>query len=161
MSKEIIKFNSLLEEFLEKIITAFPNEKLKTYRRSFLIIKTISPNIPVNLFMAGCINYKQEIVSRNDNFFLKDEKIKEKANVFGNFTDDCGLDSYWNVLTPSTKKAIWDYVQSLFVLGEIIVEKNQDLFNKYNSLYLSDYKKEVKNLHSSNFSLDFLKKINS
>lgn len=161
MSKEISKFNSLFEEFLEKIITAFPNEKLKTYRRGFLIIKATSPSVPVNLFMAGCVEYKREIVSRNDDFFLKDKKIKERANMFGNFTDDCGLDSYWDVLTSATKKAVWDYIQSLFVLGEIIVGKNKELFDKYNSLYASDYKKEINNLHTSNFSVDFLTKLNS
>lgn len=161
MSKEISKFNNLLEEFLEKIINAFPNDKLKTYRRGFLLIKAISPSVPVNLFMAGCVQYKKEIVSRNDKFFLKDDKIKEKVNMFGNFSDDCGLDSYWGVLTVSTKKAVWDYVQSLFVLGEIIIDQNKDLFNKYNALYLSDYKKEINNLHTANFSVDFLAKLNS
>lgn len=161
MSKEISKFNNLLEEFLEKIIDAFPNDKLKTYRRGFLLIKAVSPSVPVNLFMAGCVQYKKEIVSRNDNFFLKDDKIKEKVNMFGNFSDDCGLDSYWDVLTVSTKKAVWDYVQSLFVLGEIIIGQNKDLFNKYNALYLSDYKKEINNLHTTNFSVDFLAKLNS
>ncbi len=161
MSKEISKFNNLLEEFLEKIIMSFPNDKLKTYRRGFLIIKSTSPHVPVNLFMAGCVDFKKEIIARNDNFFLKDKTIKERANAFGNFTDDCGLDSYWDILTPSTKKAIWDYIQSLFVLGEIIVSKNKDLFKKYNSLYVSDYKKEISNLHTNDFSVDFLKKINS
>lgn len=161
MSKEISKFNNLLEEFLEKIIMSFPNDKLKTYRRGFLIIKSTSPHVPVNLFMAGCVDFKKEIIARNDNFFLKDKTIKERASAFGNFTDDCGLDSYWDILTPSTKKAVWDYIQSLFVLGEIIVGKNKDLFKKYNSLYVSDYKKEISNLHTNDFSVDFLKKINS
>jgi len=161
MQHEIVKFNALLEEFLEKIISAFSTEKLKTYRKGFLIMKAVQPATPVNLFMAGCIDYKKEIISRNDVFFLKDKTIKERANVFGNFTDDCGLDSYWNVLNPSTKRAVWDYVQSLFVLGEIIVGKNKDLFDKYNCLYASDYKKEINNLHTSNFSVDFLKKLNS
>tara|TARA_B100000287_G_C20671934_1_gene793722 strand:- start:1652 stop:2137 length:486 start_codon:yes stop_codon:yes gene_type:complete len=161
MSKEITKFNTLFEEFLEKIITAFPNNKLKTYRRGFLLLKATSPAVPVNLFMAGCINYKKEIVARNDLFFLKDKNISEKAGLFGNFTDDCGLDSYWNQLSPGTQKAVWDYVQSLFVLGEIIVNKNTELFQKYNSLYVSDYKKEISNLHTNDFSVDFLTKLNS
>ena len=52
MRKEIVKFNELFEEFLEKIITAFPNDKLKTYRKGFLLLKITSPNIPVNLFMG-------------------------------------------------------------------------------------------------------------
>jgi len=161
MSKEITKFNNLFEEFLEKIIAAFPSPKLKTYRRGFLLLKTTYPNVPVNLFMAGCMEYKKEITARNDDFFLKDKRIKEHANVLGNFTDDCGLDTYWNELTPATKKAVWDYVQSLFVLGEIIVGKNKEMFEKYNKLYVSDYKQEINNFHSSDFSMEFLNKLNS
>ena len=161
MSSEVTKFNNLLEEFLEKIISAFPNDKLKTYRRGFLLLKTTSPKIPVNLFMAGCIKFKKEIIARDDLFFIKNNTVQEKAKMFGNFTDDCGLDTHWDMLSKNTKKAIWDYVQSLFILGEIIINNNSDLFDKYNSLYLTDYKKEINNLHSSNFSIDFLQKLNS
>lgn len=158
---EIKKFNELFEEFLEKIIAKFPNQKLKTYRRGFFLLKSASPSVPVNLFMSGCIDYKKEIKSRNETFFLKDKKISDTANVFGNFTDDSGLDTYWAELSPSTKKAIWDYIQSLFVLGEMIINKDEKSFEKYNKLYASDYKKEVNNLHGESFSLDFLSKLNS
>lgn len=161
MSMEVIKFNTLLEEFIEKIITAFSSEKLLNYRRGFLFLKKMSPTSPVNLFMSGCIEYKKAIVARNDSFFLKDRSVNEKAKVFGNFTEDCGIDSYWNVLSPSTKTAIWDYIQSLFVLGEIIVNKNKEMFKKYNTFYVTDYKKEIDDLHTENFSLSFLSKINS
>ena len=58
---EVKKFNELFEEFLEKIIAKFPNEKLKTYRKGFFLLKTASPSVPVNLFMSGCIEYKKEI----------------------------------------------------------------------------------------------------
>ena len=160
MSPEIKKFNNVLAEFLNKIVDVYPYNKLKTYRNAFLILKIASPSIPVNLFMSGCINYKREITERNESFFLKDKAVFEKANMFGNFTEDCGLSYHWNSLTPNTKTAIWEYVQSLFVLGEIIVNNNKDTFNKYNSLYLSDYRKEISNFHT-NFSFDFLKKINS
>ena len=158
---EVHKFNLLFDEFLEKFISAFPgNSKLKTYRRGFLLLKTTSPNVPVNLFMAGCIKYKKEITSRSSAFFLYDKNIIEKAGIFGNFTQDCGLDTCWNSLSSTTQKAIWDYIQSLFVLGEIIVNKDKELFDKYNKLYISDYRREIDNLHTTNFSIDFLKNLN-
>ena len=161
VSAEIIKFNNLLEEFLEKLISKFNSKRLKIYRRSFIMLKETSPSVPVNLFMAGCINYKKEITTRNDLFFLKDKQIAERAKLFGNFTDDCGLDSYWDNLTSETKTAIWDYIQSLFVLAEIIVNKNQETYAKYNNIYATDYKNEINNLNNDKFSVDFLNKINS
>jgi hypothetical protein len=158
-TKEIDNFNKLFEEFLEKIISKFPYARLKTYYRGFKILKTTSPATPANLFMAGCVDYKAQIKQRDDAFFLKDKNVNERAKNFGNFTEDCGLDTYWNELTPTTKKAIWDYIQSLFVLGEIIVNKDKTLFDKYNNMYASDYKSEINNLHTENFSVEFLEKI--
>ena len=158
-SKEVGNFNKLFEEFLEKIISKFDHAKLKNYRRGFLILKSTSPITPASLFMAGCIDYKTEIKQRDDSFFLNDKKTLERAKNFGNFTEDCGLSHYWNELTPSTKKAIWDYIQSLYVLGEIVINKNETLFNKYNSMYASDYKNEINNLNTENFSVEFLEKI--
>lgn len=160
MRKEVSTFNNLLDEFLQKIISKFDSQKLKTYRRAFLMLKDTYPETPVNLFMSGCVNYKKEILSRNDSFFLKDEKIQENLKKFGNFTQDCGIDLYWDTLTPITKKAIWDYIQSLFVLGEIIVNENPEIFKKYNSFYISDYKNEIENLQKD-FSKNFLNKLNS
>lgn len=158
-TKEIDNFNKLFEEFLEKIISKFPYARLKTYYRGFKILKTTSPATPSNLFMAGCIEYKAQIKQRDDAFFLKDKNVKDRAKNFGNFTEDCGLDTYWNELTPTTKKAVWDYIQSLFVLGEIIVNKDKTLFAKYNNMYASDYKSEINNLHTEKFSVEFLEKI--
>lgn len=158
-TKEIDNFNKLFEEFLEKIISKFPYARLKTYHRGFKILKTTSPTTPANLFMAGCIEYKDQIKQRDDAFFLKDKNVANRAKNFGNFTEDCGLDTYWNELTPTTKKAVWDYIQSLFVLGEIIVNKDKTLFDKYNNMYASDYKSEINNLHTENFSVEFLEKI--
>ena len=158
-NKEIDNFNKLFDEFLEKIISKFPYARLKTYHRGFKILRSSSPATPANLFMAGCIEYKTQIRQRDDNFFLKSKSVNDKARNFGNFTEDCGLDTYWNELTPTTKKAIWDYIQSLFVLGEIIVNKDKTLFDKYNNMYVSDYKSEINNMHTENFSVEFLEKI--
>ena len=82
--------------------------------------------------------------------FTTDPKIKEGVENL-----------YFESNNMKSKKAVWDYVQSLFVLGEIIVGKNKELFDKYNSLYVTDYKKEISNLHTNNFSVDFLSKLNS
>ena len=157
-TKEILKFNSLLEELLEKLITKFQNDKLKSYRRFFLMMKNVQPKMSANLFMSGCINYRNEIKSRDENFFITSSDIKEKSKYFGNFTEDCGIESYWSELSIQTKNAIWDYIQTLFVLGEIIINKNQELFKKYNNMYLSEYKNDIISINNSE---DLLKKLNS
>lgn len=159
---EVEKFNFLFEEFIDKLITSFDNNKLRSYRRTFLMMKSVQPKTPANIFMAGCINYKEQIKKRDSNFFLTDEKINEKSKYFGNFSEDCGLNNYWESLSDSTRSAIWEYIQSLFILAEIIINKNKDLYEKYSNLYITDYKEQLKEAKNNDgeFSSDFLKKIN-
>ena len=155
---EVGKFNMLFEELLEKMISKFNNDKLKSYRRLFIMMKTATPKTPVNLFMSGCVGYKQQIKLRDDKFFMNSKEINEKSKYFGNFTEDCGISEYWTSLSPATQTAIWEYIQSLFVLGEIIINKNSELFEKYNKMYLKDFKDDLKNINNSK---QLLEKINS
>ncbi len=156
--KEIEKFNMLFEELLDKMVEKFKNKKLNSYRRFFILMKTTMPKVPVNIFMSGCIAYKDKIKSRDVNFFLEDDTIYQKTKYFGNFTKDCGVGDYWSSMSLSTQSAIWDYIQSLFVLGEIIINNNKDLFEKYNKFYLSDFKDDINNINNSSL---LLTKLNS
>jgi hypothetical protein len=160
--KEIDKFNVLMSEFIDKMVNQFnDSDRLKNYRKAFLMFKVTSPKVPVNLFMAGTVNYKEHIKKRDENFFLTDVSIDNLSKQLGNFTNDIGLAYHWNSITQKTKTAIWDYIQSLYVLGEIIVNKNKDLFDRYNVLYVSDYKQEINTIQNGIFSDDFLRKLNS
>ena len=98
---------------------------------------------------------------RDEVFFLTDSSITNLSNKLGNFTTDTGLSYYWRNLTSKTKTAIWDYIQSLFVLGEIIINKNKETFERYNILYISDYQPELDKIKSGVFSKDFIQKLNS
>ena len=116
--KEIEDFNKMFEEFLEKIISKFPYAKLKTYYRGFKILKSTSPITPANLFMAGCKEYKTHIKQRDDLFFLKDRTVTDRAKNFGNFTEDCGLDTYWSELTTPRQRKPYGTTSSLFLYWE-------------------------------------------
>lgn len=160
MTSNIEKFNQIFDEFLCKLINNFNYAKLKTYRRYFILVSKTDKELPSHLFMAGCINYKDKISSRDESFFIDNEEINEKAKIFGNFTEDSGLKHYWAELTPDTKKNVWEYLQTLFVLSDMVVKKNPDKFNKFNSMYLKDYKEDIKNI-GDKFSINFLSKLNS
>ena len=160
--KEIERFNILMSEFIDKMVNQFnDSDRLKNYRKAFLMFKMTSPKVPVNLFMAGTINYQEQIKKRDENFFLTDVSIDNLSKQLGNFTSDIGLAYHWNTISSKTKTAIWDYIQSLYVLGQIIVNKNKEMFDKYNVLYVSDYKQEINTIQDGNFSNDFLRKLNS
>jgi len=152
MSKSVDKFNDLFTEFIDKIITKFPNQKLYSYRRAFVLVKLTSPSTPANFFMAGCIDYKNEIKERNDLFFINDSSIKSKMARGGRqFSIEIGISEYWNDLTESTKTAVWDYIQSLFVLGEVIISQNNADFTRIRNSNIETYSNDISNFHEQQF----------
>lgn len=158
--KDISKFNDLLSEFIDKLINQFEyNEKLSNYRKAFILFKLAKPDLPVNMFMSGTIDYKDKIKNRDEAFFLSSTDIDTLSKRFGNFTEEIGLAYYWHSLTSKTKKAIWDYVQSLFVLGELIINKNDSTFQKYRTMYSSEYQGDIDSIRNGNITSDFIKKI--
>ena len=158
MSSLIHKFNDLLSEFIDKIITKFPNESLLNYKKAFVLVKIASPASPANFFMAGCVDYKNEIKNRDELFFINDESIKSKISIFSN---DIGIANHWKDLTDNTKTAVWDYIQSLFVLGEIIIKNDSTEFDKIRNSNIENYSKDISDFHEQKFSTEFLSKLNS
>ena len=158
MTTNIDKFNTLFNEFIDKIINKYPDASLSEYKKAFILLKLTSPSTPASLFMAGCIDYKDEIKYRDEAFFINSETIKNKIT---SFSIEIGINKYWDELTDTTKTAIWDYIQSLFLLGELIINQNPSEFNKIRNSSVQDYKQEISNLHQQKFSTDFLTKLNS
>jgi hypothetical protein len=83
--------------------------------------------------MRGCINYKKEIINRDESFFIKNDEIKENCNYF-NININSELINL-EKLSDLEKAAIWDYIQSLFVVGENIKKQNKKIFDEYEKLY--------------------------
>lgn len=158
MTKNIDKFNTLFNEFIDKIINKYPEQSLVEYKKAFVLLKLTSPSTPSSLFMAGCVDYRNEIKNRDEAFFINNETIRNKIN---NFSIDIGIYKYWNELSDNTKTAIWDYIQSLFLIGELIINKAPSEFNRIRNSNILDYKKEISDLYNQNFSTDFLTKLNS
>tara|TARA_B100000902_G_scaffold398643_1_gene466196 strand:- start:5939 stop:6415 length:477 start_codon:yes stop_codon:yes gene_type:complete len=158
MTTSIDKFNSLFNEFIDKIINKYPNERLDDYKKAFVLLKITSPSTPPSLFMAGCVDYKKQIKNRDEAFFINSDAIKNKIN---SFSIEIGINKYWKELTDITKTAIWDYIQSLFLLGELIISDYPTEFNKIRNSNVQDYKEEISDLHKNKFSTDFLTKLNS
>ena len=158
MTTNVDKFNTLFNEFIDKIINKYPNASISEYKKAFTLLKIASPSTPANLFMAGCIDYKDEIKNRDEEFFINSNTVLDKIN---SFSIEIGINEYWKELTDTTKTAIWDYIQSLFLLGELIIKNNSSEFDKLRNSSIQDYKKEISDLYQQKFSTDFLVKLNS
>jgi len=115
-------FNDMLQQFLEELETTFPEEKtFKKYHTSFDIMRAANPRKCVDAYMKTASMYSNQIMQKDDSFF-KD------------FTE-LPISTYWNDgLTESTKNAIWQYLQTLNILGMTITTVPADMLSMVESV---------------------------
>lgn len=157
------KFNKIMEEFIVKMLNNFPEEKkLKTYYHAFKMSRMYNSALPVEIFMGGCLDFTTQIKSRDANFFINRQSFVDTCVRASSFASDIGLKERWNTVPENTKKAIWDYIQTLYVLGEIYINKNDALIERINNIYSSMSLNEMKRFENddvTDFSDDFKLKI--
>ena len=130
------QFNFVIDEFINKMIVTFPDEnKLKTFYAIFKSSKMFQKDIPLQMFMGGSIPFKDQIKNRNAEFFLSRPTFIESCVKVSSFSNDIGLVDQWVKSNEATKTAIWDYFQTLYVLGEMYMSKDSDAINKINLSY--------------------------
>lgn len=157
----IVEFNKTLDEFINKLITQFPQEgKLKSYYSAFKVSKMYDNVMPLKIFMGGCLNYAEQIKSRDSNFFVNKKEFVSKLQECTSFSNDIGLVNYWEDLSMNSKNAIWDYVQTLFVMGEMYINKDTSIINSINSVYSNLSVGEINKIEKNNeFSPEFISKL--
>jgi hypothetical protein len=104
----VTTFNDMLQQFLVELETTFPEEKaFKKYHTSFDIMRAANPRKCVDAYMSKASQYSNQIMQKDDSFFC-------------DFTE-LPISLYWNDnLTEGTKNAIWQYLQTLNILGMTI-----------------------------------------
>lgn len=101
-------FNDMLEQFIVELENTFPEEKaFKKYHTSFDIMRAANPRKCVDAYMTTATSYSNKIMQKDDSFFSE-------------FTE-LPISKYWNDdLSEGTKGAIWQYLQTLNILGMTI-----------------------------------------
>ncbi len=80
-------------------------------------------------------------------FFAKKKGFINKIQRASSFSDDIGLVNYWENLSDVSKNAIWDYIQTLFVMGEMYINKDSSIVQKINNVYNNiSFDESMKNL---------------
>lgn len=107
-------FNDMMGQFLVELHKTFPDEKgIKKMLTSFDLIKTTNPRIVVDKFMKGISPYANKISAKDESFLLGDMKHVESLK-------DLDVSKYWDTMSEGTKGAIWQYLQTLYMLGTTI-----------------------------------------
>ncbi len=162
MDNIIGEFNKTLDEFINKMILQFPEEtKLKSYYSAYKVTKMYDKTMPIKLYMGGCLNYTEQIKKRDSDFFAKQKQFVNKVKQCSSFTNDTGLVNYWESLSDTSKTAIWDYVQTLYVMGEMYINKDTSIIQNINKVYNSmSFNESLEDLDKNKtFSEDYMNKI--
>ena len=163
MDELLTKFNNLMEEFIVKMLNAIPDsKKLRIYYNAFKISPLYSKQLPIQLFMGGCLEFEEQIKNRDVNFFINKKTFVDQCVKASSFSDDIGLMDRWDSTSELTKKSIWDYIQTLYVLGEMYIKKEHSAIDQinhvYNSMSVSEFER-FEDESVTKFSDDFVQKI--
>ena len=163
LNATIEEFNKVLDEFINKMIVQFPEEpKLKKYYSAYKVTKMYDKSMPIKIFMGGCLEFKEQIRTRDTEFFERRRAFVDKIRVASSFSDDIGLVNYWHSLSESSKNAIWDYIQTLFVMGEMYINNDTSIVEKINHVYNNiSFENSMKTLKENDtFTEEFINKLN-
>lgn len=111
----ISTFNEMMEQFLTELVQTFPEEKaMKKYLTAFEMAKKTNARMCMQEFMASITPYAQKIMAKDETFFIENNKEIP-------FLNELNIVDHWNEsLGESTKSAIWQYMQTLYLMGMTI-----------------------------------------
>jgi hypothetical protein len=116
-----------MDEFLNELCETFPEEKkIKVYYNSFKTMKKVNSRQILEQFMKEASKHSDKIVNRDESYFLNSEAaFLKEINIQKWWTDD---------LSNGTKDAIWQYLNTLYVLGTTISSIPNELLQTIESV---------------------------
>ena len=111
----ISAFIDMLEQFITELIETFPDEKsFKKYQLTIQIARKANPRSVLNTFMESVTPYSQKLMEKDETFITEDAVNIEVIN-------ELNIKSIWTPdMSENTKSAIWQYLQTLYLLGTTI-----------------------------------------
>tara|TARA_B110001450_G_C17549364_1_gene451989 strand:+ start:143 stop:1000 length:858 start_codon:yes stop_codon:yes gene_type:complete len=114
-------FNSYLKQFIENIIETFDEYKdiIREYYKELLEEDKCSDDKYVKRFLTKTKDYKKHIAEENIDMFKEDIYILKNIN----------FKTIWasGELSDTNKKKIWEYIQTLYVLSETIINDTKTI----------------------------------
>jgi hypothetical protein len=101
-------FNSTLLQFLDQLGKLFPNGNAKSYHNKLSIALSVNKTMWIKYFMDNAEHHGNEIMSKNENYFIKTDF---------NFADNLDLKNCYTSSNLQTKEIMWQYIQSLYLLA--------------------------------------------
>lgn len=124
----VTAFNDMMGQFLVELHKTFPEEKgIKKMLTSFDLLKSTNPRLVVDAYMKGVSPYADKISAKDETFLLN-----EIENI--EFLKELDIKSYWTRMSPNTKGATWQYLQTLYMLGTTITALPADTLSQIENI---------------------------
>jgi hypothetical protein len=109
-------FNDMMAQFLSELQKTFPEEPaIKRYITSFELMKSTNPRKILDMFMMHVAPFQGQIMAKDEAFF----RTKLDASD-SNMIEELNIKKHWESVSANTKDAIWQYLQTLCMLGGTI-----------------------------------------
>lgn len=122
MSKKMFieAFYSQFGEFLKELSKMYPEDKdFPAFASNLSMMKYMNPMYPINFVKTDVIDkYKDQILSRDESFFLNSEEIKQSADIDIVYK----LKSYIKEMSPENKDVVWAYIEIITKITLKILE---------------------------------------
>jgi hypothetical protein len=123
MATTVNAFNEMMDQFLTELNLTFPeNKAIIKFQAAFELLRQTAPSQILDNFMGSVKPYGPKIMSKDESFITLDSK---NIDALGGI-DLCGM---WDESSDKTKGAIWQYLQTLFILGTTIKSFPKDTLN--------------------------------
>ena len=117
----ITGFNDMMEQFLEELVQTFPEEPaMKKYRNAFEMLRGANSRTCMENFMQNIGPYSKQVMAKDASFFLNNPDVFKDFKLTNIWTDE---------LSENTKNAIWQYLQTLYILGNTISALPENTLN--------------------------------
>jgi hypothetical protein len=123
MATTVNAFNEMMDQFLTELNLTFPeNKAVIKFQAAFELLRQTAPSQILDNFMGSVKPYGAKIMAKDDSFITIDSKDIEALG-------EIDLGAMWAESSDTTKSAIWQYVQTLFILGTTIKSFPKDTLN--------------------------------
>ena len=122
-------FNELMDRFILELKETFPEEPMiKKWYNTIDLMKGANTSGMMELFMANVSPYSQQLMAKDETFFTAETNTIK-------FVEDLNLRKLWTPdLSPNTKDAIWQYIQTLFMMGTTVQAVPPDMLKSIETM---------------------------
>ena len=124
----VTAFNEMMDQFMVELKQTFPEEKaLGKYYTGFDMLRKSNPRKCVVTFMDEITPYASAVMNKDESLFGNENlpAVLEEMHIKNHWTPE---------LSQNTKDAIWQYLQTLYMLGTTIVSIPSDTLNMIESV---------------------------